>query len=321
MQHEGVVAVHRETLRGARNFLVFRRPVGEVADEFRLERRDARYPAELRAGAFRLGAVFGTGLEEGVADAGGRGAGIDVALPVAAGYDAAFPAFHRPVEEGLRRVGVHFRQDERGAPGADGVAGRIGSFRGQPLIVLRKDGTLVEAGIRPHPEVVGLRPEADLLDGRDAVDEQLVNLRGVGRIDLESERLAVDDPRGVEAPDGVALGLRQPRAVQPLRLAPHISHNVVRERLPDGIGRRRQALHQIGQFILREIQLNILRPKRRNSGQQQEKQQDLFHISGYSANTFRTSSTGSPTGVAEKVPGRLCHQAYSKSLSDSSRVS
>ena len=111
----------------------------------------------------------------------------------------------------------------------------------------------METGIGPHPEIMGFGPEADLLDGRNAVDEEFVDFRRLHRIDLVAERFAVDDADRIEAPDRIAFGLGQPFRVEPLVLAPHIAHDVVRERLADCVGRRREALDQIGKFVFRHI--------------------------------------------------------------------
>ena len=52
------------------------------------------------------------------------------------------------------------------------------------------------------------------------------------------------------------LGYGQPLGIQPLRLPPHIPHDVVREGLADGIGRGRQALHQVRELLLGQIQFD-----------------------------------------------------------------
>ena len=125
---------------------------------------------------------------------------------------------------------------------------------------------------------MGFGPEADLLDARDAVDEEFIDFGRPDRVDLEAEGNAVDSPCGVEVPNRIEFGLGQPGAVQPLGLSPHIAHDVVREGLADGVGWRGQAFHQIGQFVFRQIELDILAPECNASRKQDdEKEEGFFH--------------------------------------------
>ena len=282
MKDESILVVHRESLRGTGDFLTFRCPVGKVADELRFEGRKARQAPVLCTGAFSLCPIFGIGLQDGIADAGSGSAGIHVALPVTARDDTAFPALYRPVEQRFRCRRIHFCKNQRGTPGPDRMAGGIGTLRSQPFIVLRENGTLVETRIRPHPEVIGLGAEPDLLDGRNAVHKHAINLRRLDRIDLHSKRYAVNGPHGVEAPYGIQLRLRKPLGVQPLCLAPHITHDVVRKRLPDRIGRSRQTMNQIRKLMLRHIQMDILCADSCRQQQDCQKDQQSFHtLSNY----------------------------------------
>ena len=122
---------------------------------------------------------------------------------------------------------------------------------------------------------MGLGPETDLLDGRYPVDEGAVDLRRLLRRNLHPEGHAVDGPQGVQIPDGVPFGHGEPLRVQPLRLSPHVPHDVVREGLADGIGRSREALHQVRELLLGQIEFDRrLGPEDKGAEKQGDKGRD-----------------------------------------------
>ena len=123
--------------------------------------------------------------------------------------------------------------------------------------------------------VMGLGPETDLLHGGNPVDEGVVDLRRLLRRNLHPEGHAVDGPQGVQVPDGVPFGYGEPLRVLPLRLSPHVPHDVVREGLADGIGRSREALHQVRELLLGQIEFDRrLGPEDKGAEKQGDKGRD-----------------------------------------------
>ena len=96
------------------------------------------------------------------------------------------------------------------------MAGRIGAFLGQPFVVLREDGRLLEIGERPDAEVVCLGLETDILDGGDTAGEHLVDGRGFFLGNLDAEGFSQNDNSSIQAPDGIPDGHLQAQGIPAL---------------------------------------------------------------------------------------------------------
>ena len=106
--------------------------------------------------------------------------------------------------------------------------------------------------------VESFRLDARCIDGGKAVYHELVNLRSALFGDFKAERHAENGEKRVVVPNSITEHKSGAFRVVALRLAPHVTHDVIGEIRPDGIGRRWQALDEIRHLFCAKIQRNTV---------------------------------------------------------------
>ena len=133
---------------------------------------------EFGAGAAHLLQKAFACMELCVGDAGCEVAGVHVALPVGAYYDAALAEHHPAGEERVRPCRVDLHQQQGGAPPQDGMAGRVRSAPGQTRLRRWRQRSLVKKDERPCAHIILLGVGADAVAGGGSFLKDLIDFRG-----------------------------------------------------------------------------------------------------------------------------------------------
>lgn len=205
---------------------------------------------ELFAGVVHEGLEARVGMETGHGGTGGEAAGVDIALPVEAGDDAALAVAVADGEDGIGAVGAELGEEQGGAPSEDGVARRIGAVVPELFLVAGDDGGLAEEDIGAGAHIMLLGQFAHLVGGHHSDGNHLIDGGGAFAADGDAQRLTEDAADVVDAPHGVADGNGAAFGVLALLEAPAVLRLVVLEGGTGGVGRRRQEVHSIGHGLL-----------------------------------------------------------------------
>ena len=135
---------------------------------------------------------------------------------------------------------------------------RIGALTRKVRLLIDGEHVLTETLKRTLAVVESLWRDACLVDGSEAVNQIFVyfwcaflrNLKAERHVELSKERIVL--------PYRIAVGDGGTGRIAALRLAPHVTQDVVGEVNPDGVGRRRQALDEVGHLFRAEIQRNAI---------------------------------------------------------------
>ena len=111
---------------------------------------------------------------------------------------------------------------------------------------------------RPLSVVESFRLDTRLVDGGKAVDQEFVYLRSTLFGDFEAEGHAKNGEERVVVPHGITKHECGADRIAALCLAPHITHDIVANVNPNGVGRRRQSLDEVRHLFRVEIQRNVV---------------------------------------------------------------
>ena len=191
-------------------------------------------------------------MQIGIADGRGGAGGVHIALPVRTGDHPALAVHPGPGEQGVRRGGIHLRQEQGGGPAAHGVAGRITAFAAQGSFFAGKHG-LVENFKGTAAVIECLRGHAHLVRCGKGARHDLPDGRGGFFRDGEAEGSGKLGEQGLVTPDGIPLRDIRPEGILALGLPPLIAHDVVSEPIGKGIRRGGDALDQVGKLLRRIV--------------------------------------------------------------------
>ena len=181
-----------------------------------------------------------------------------------AGNHPAVPIFPCPCIFFLRRRGVDFGKQQGHHPAAHRVAGRVTSFTTEHLLLSRQH-LLMETLKRTHAVEIGLGSDPHLVRGGQTVFEKRPDCRGRLRGNFQAERDIELSQQRLVTPNRIPASHLRTHGIESLRLAPHITHDVIGK----GCGKRvrgcGKGLDQVRQLFGGEISLRSgLRLQRSN---------------------------------------------------------
>lgn len=94
------------------------------------------------AGGSHVGQERGTGMQTGKDTGGYQARGVDIALPVVTGNDAALAPLIAQLQERVLTLGVQLAEHQCQSPAADGVAGGVGAGVTLALLVPGKQTSI-----------------------------------------------------------------------------------------------------------------------------------------------------------------------------------
>lgn len=168
--------------------------------------------------------------------------------------DTALSIHEAPSHDGVGIGGIDLREQQGRRIATLAMARRIGAFARQILLLIHRKHVLPETLKRALAMIECLRLDTGLVDGGETVHQILVNLGGALLGDFQAKRNVKLHKERVVIPHGIAVGDGGAGRIAALRLAPHVTQDVVGKVHPDRIRRRRQTLDKVGHLLRTEIQ-------------------------------------------------------------------
>ena len=116
----------------------------------------------------------------------------------------------------------------------------------------------VEALKRTLAVIVSLRLDTRLVDGGKTVDHEFIDLGCAFFGDFETEGYAKHGEERVVVPYGITKHEGSTERIATLCLTPHVTHDIVGEVNPNGVGRRWQTLNEVRHLFRAEIQRDVV---------------------------------------------------------------